>query len=109
MEDTLKRLLAAEQQATEVNRQAESEADKIIQAAQDEVHTRQHRFEERLPLLKASHLEKADERARQTMKEVEKRYSERITQLRDAAEQNEEEALAAAFEYLLNPGSRQPS
>ena len=106
MEDTLKRLLAAEQQATEITRAAEVEAEKILRDAQDEVHRRQNRYEERLPGLRSGHLQKATERAQQTMKEVEKRYGERIAGLRDAAEQNEEEALDAAFEQLLGTGKR---
>lgn len=106
MEDTLKRLLAAEQQASEITRQAEQEAENIVQSALDDASVQQERFEKRLPQLRHSHLEKAQQRAEQTSKEIERRYEERIAALRDAAENHEEEALDAAFAFLLNPEGR---
>lgn len=106
MEDTLKRLLAAEQQASEITRQAEQEAENIVQSALDDASVQQERFEKRLPQLRNSHLEKAQQRAEQTSKEIERRYEERIAALRDAAENHEEEALDAAFAFLLNPEGR---
>lgn len=106
MEDTLKRLLAAEQQASEITRQAEQDAEHIVQQALSESHKQQDRFEERLPQLRAVHLEKAVERAAQTVKEIERRYSERIVRLREAAELHEDEALDAAFAHLLDPQGR---
>ena len=106
MEDTLKRLLAAEQQASDITRKAEQEADNLVQAALNDAQVRQERFEEHLPQLRASHMEKAAQRAEQTIKEIARRYDERIAGLRDAAEMHEEEALDAAFAYLLNPRGR---
>jgi|GEM_PF-2584425 len=106
MEDTLKRLLAAEQRASEITRQAEQDAESIVQAALNEAQVQQERFDQRLPQLRSSHMEKAGQRAMQTIKEIERRYEERISALRDAAESHEEEALDAAFAYLLNPDGR---
>jgi len=106
MEDTLKRLLSAEQQASKITRQAEVEADQIVQTALSEARVQQERFEQRLPKIRESHLEKASQRAEQTIKEIEKRFDERIAGFREAAEANEEEALDAAFSYLLRPGVR---
>ena len=106
MEDTLKRLLAAEQRASEITRQAEQEAENIVQAALSEAQVRQERFDQGLPELRSSHMDKAGQRAEQTIKEIERRYDERITALRDAAESHEEEALDAAFAYLLSPEGR---
>lgn len=106
MEDTLKRLLAAEQRASEITRQAEQQAESIVQGALDEAQVQQQRFDERLPRLRSSHMEKAGQRAEQTIKEIERRYDERITGLRNAAENHEEDALDAAFAYLLNPDGR---
>jgi len=106
MEDTLKRLLAAEQQASEITRRAEQEADHLVEAALQEAQVRQERFEERLPKLRAAHMEKAEHRASQTVKEIARRFDERIGDLRAAAETHEEEALDAAFAYLLNPEGR---
>jgi len=106
MEDTLKRLLAAEQRASEITRQAEQQAENIVQGALNEAKVQQERFEKRLPQLRTSHMEKAAQRAEQTIKEIERRYDERIVALREAAEMHEEEALDAAFAQLLNPGGR---
>jgi vacuolar-type H+-ATPase subunit H len=108
MEDTLKRLLAAEQRASEITRDAEQQAEDIVQAALEEARTQQERFDARLPQLRASHLDKAGERAQQTVKEIDRRFSERITHLREAAELHEDDALEAAFAYLLNPRGRKP-
>jgi len=106
MEDTLKRLLAAEQQASEITRQAEQDAERIVQAALSEAKVQQERFDQRLPQLRSSHMEKAGQRAEQTIKEIERRYDERISALRTAAENHEEEALDAAFAFLLSPDER---
>ncbi len=106
MEDTLKRLLAAEKRASEITRQAEQESERIVQGALDEAQVQQERFVERLPQLRSAHMEKAALRAEQTIKEIERRYDERITALRTAAENHEEEALDAAFAYLLSPDGR---
>ena len=46
---------------------------------------------------------KAEERADQNIAELHRRYDERHRQLRDQAEQQEDEALEAAFQVLLDP------
>lgn len=106
MEDTLKRLLAAERKASEITRQAEAEAEQIVHAAQQEVRVQHERFEQRIPQIRDSHHTKARQRAETTIKEIERRFDERIAALRDAAELNEDQALDAAFAYLLQPGDR---
>ena len=62
-----------------------------------------------MPELHAAFLEKSDQRAQQTVAEMERRFQERLGQLRDAAETHEEAALEAAFRTLLGQNdARQP-
>lgn len=101
MQDTLKRLLDAEHRASGITRKAEQEAERILQAARDQAAMQQERFQQRIPEIRQSMLEKACARAQQTVAELERRSDERVGALRNAAEVHEEEALDAAFEVLL--------
>lgn len=104
-DDTLKRLLAAENSARELVGKAQTDSEHKIQTALHEAHQQEERFEGRIPELHASFLEKADQRAQQTVAEMERRFEERLSQLRDAAEMHEDEALEAGFHRLLNGGT----
>jgi vacuolar-type H+-ATPase subunit H len=101
VDDTLKRLLAAETAASEMVEKAQSDSEQLVQAALHEARQQEERFEARVPGLHASFLEKSDQRANQAVAEMERRFEERLTQLRDAAEAHEEDALHAAFRELL--------
>lgn len=101
MDDTLKRLLAAENAASDLVKKAQAESERLVQTALHEAHQQEERFQTRIPELHASFLEKSDQRAQQTVAEMERRFEERLTQLREAAEVHEENALNAAFERLL--------
>jgi hypothetical protein len=103
MDDTLKRLLDVEVRAERIARQADKAREELIQSALTEARAEEERFEARIPELHGSFLEKAESRAGQTISELKRRYDERHTQLRDMAEEREEEALEAAFNLLLNP------
>jgi len=100
-DDTLKRLLAAENAARELVEKAQTDADRKIQTALHEAHQQEERFQGRIPELHGSFVEKADQRAQQTIAEMERRFEERLNQLRDAAELHEDEALEAGFRQLL--------
>lgn len=102
MDDTLQRLLDAEVRAERIAQQAETEQEKIIQDALAEARAQEDRFRAGIPELHRSFIEKAEERAEQTVAELKRRYDERHTQLRDLAEQHEDEALQAAFEVLIS-------
>lgn len=104
VDDTLKRLLAAENRARELVEKAEADSDQKIQTALHEAHQQEERFQARIPELHASFLDKADQRAEQTVAEMERRFEERLGQLRDAAESHEDEALEAGFRELLGKG-----
>lgn len=103
MEDPLQRLLAAELRAEKIASQAEEEQDRIIQQAMADAKADNERFTARIPDLHRTFIAKAEERAEQTIAELRRRYDERHVQLRDQAEQREEEALEAAFHVLIDP------
>jgi vacuolar-type H+-ATPase subunit H len=101
VDDSLKQLLAAEASATELVDQAERDGERLVQTALHEARQQEERFEDRKPEIHAAFLEKSDQRANQTVGEMDRRFQERLTHLRDAADQNEDRALEAAFRALL--------
>ncbi len=101
MDDTLKHLLAAESAASQLVEKAQTDSERLVQTALHDARQQEERFEARVPELHSAFLEKADQRAQQTVAEMERRFQERLTQLRDAAETHEEAALEAAFRELL--------
>ena len=103
MDDTLKRLLETEQRAEEITRGANIERERLIEEALDEARREQHRFEDRIPELHASFVEKAETRADQTISELHKRYDERHARMRQQAEERENDALEAAFQLITDP------
>lgn len=101
MDDTLKSLLAAESAASEMVRKAQADSEHLIQTALSEARQQEERFHARVPELQASFVEKSEQRAQQTVAEMERRFEERLSHLRNAADANEETALDAAFHQLL--------
>ncbi|MFZ0791319.1 MAG: ATPase [Chromatiaceae bacterium] len=103
MDDTLQRLLAAEMRAEKIAQQAEEEQERVIQKAMADAKSENERFTTRIPDLHRSYISKAEERAEQNIAELRRRYDERHVQLRDQAEQREDEALESAFQVLIDP------
>jgi V/A-type H+/Na+-transporting ATPase subunit G/H len=101
LDDTLKRLLEAEMRAEGLAQQAEEEAEHLVQAAVAEAKAQEERFRARIPDLHRGYIQKSEERAAQTIAELKRRYDERHVQLRNMAEEREEDALTAAFDLLL--------
>ena len=81
--------------------QAEEEAERLVQAAVAEAKAQEERFRARIPDLHKGYIQKSQERAEQTVAELKRRYDERHVQLRNMAEEREEDALVAAFDLLL--------
>lgn len=106
MEDTLKRLLAAEGRANEISQAAKISADKLIDDALRDAREREEHFQARLPELRAAFMDKAEKRAEQSIKELQRRYDERLAQLRALAETHENASLEAAFAQLLDTDGR---
>lgn len=102
MDDTLKRLLDAEMKAEKLALEAEQEQERIIQSAIRDARAEDERFTARIPDLHRGFIDKAEERAEQTVAELRRRYEERHVQLRESAEEREQEALEAAFALLLD-------
>ena len=103
MDDTLKRLLDAELRAEKLASDAEQAQERIIQAAIREASSRDERFTARIPDLHRAFIQKAEERAEQTVAELKRRYDERQLQLREMAEEHEQDALKGAFALLIDP------
>ena len=68
-----------------------------------EARAEDERFDSRIPDLHRSFLDKAENRAEQTVAELKRRYDERHAQLRNMADEREDDALEAAFTLLLDP------
>jgi hypothetical protein len=102
MDDTLKRLLDAEMRAERIAQEAEQERERVIQAAMADARAEDQRFTARVPDLHRSFIRKAEERGEQTIAELKRRYDERHVQLRNVAEEREQEALDTAFELLID-------
>ena len=105
MDETLQRLLDAEIRAERIAQQAETEQEEVIQGALLEARADEQRFVSGIPDLHRSFIKKAEERADQTIAELKRRYDERHVQLRNLAEEREDEALQAAFNLLVSPES----
>ena len=103
MEDDLQRLLDTELQAEALVREAELKREKMIRQALEDARSAEQQFEARLPELRASFMEKAEERALQAVAELARRYEERRAQLRSQAKSREDDAVKAAVELLLDP------
>ncbi|TVQ89875.1 MAG: ATPase [Chromatiaceae bacterium] len=103
MDDTLKRLLAAELRAERLAQEAEQAQERTIAEAMREARADDERFTARIPDLHRGFIRKAEERAEQTIAELTRRYDERHVQLRELAEAREREALEAAFALLIDP------
>ncbi|MCW8881889.1 MAG: ATPase [Sedimenticola sp.] len=103
MDETLQRLLDAEKKAEAIVHQADEQREQLIQGALREAHAEEERFEARIPELHSAFIDKAEQRATQTISELKKRYDEHHMQLRSTAESREAEALSAAFELLIDP------
>jgi V/A-type H+-transporting ATPase subunit G/H len=102
MEDTLKRLLATEQEANRITELAARNAEQLVEEASLDARSQEERFQKRLPVLRASFTDKAASRAEQSLKEIQRRYDERLEQLRHDAENHESAAIDAAFAVLLH-------
>jgi V/A-type H+/Na+-transporting ATPase subunit G/H len=102
MDDTLQRLLDAEVKAETLAREAEEAHELSIREAVTEARDLDEAFTARIPEIRQAWTHRAEERAAKTIAEVERRYDERHERLRDMAEDREDEALAAAFQVLID-------
>lgn len=106
MGDSLKDLLEAEAEAEAIVTAGENERDQIIQKALDDALDMERQFKNRLPEMQQSFIDKAQERAAQTIAEMKLRYDERNKTLRELADKHEKEALDRAIELILTGDSK---
>jgi len=104
MDDSLKDLLEAESEAEEIVSDGETERDVIVQKALDDAHAMEQQFKNRLPEMYKSFSDKAVERAVQTIAELKLRYDERNQELREMAQEHQQEALSYAIDLILETG-----
>ena len=107
MEDTLKRLLAVEIEAEQLVAEAKSERERIINNTLQETQQMEEEFKTKIPNLHTDFLEKSNQRAVQTIAELKKRYEERKENLRKLATDNEQKALDASIQLLMQIGQPQ--
>lgn len=101
MDESIYDLLKVEQQAEQIVLDGEKEREAIRQKALDDANAAIKQFNDRLPEMHQSFLDKAHERADQSIAELKLRYNERNQELRALAEEHEDEALNEAIKYLL--------
>ena len=106
MSDSLKDLLEAEAEAEAIVTSGENERDQIIQKALDDALDMERQFKDRLPEMQQSFIDKAQERAAQTIAEMKLRYDERNKTLRELADKHEKEALERPVELILTGESK---
>ncbi|WP_353573158.1 hypothetical protein [Candidatus Albibeggiatoa sp. nov. BB20] len=105
MENTLKRLLNAEAEAEKTVADASAKREHIVEQALKEAHQAEINFRDQLPDLKKVFVEKAHQRAEQSIAELNKRYDERKIKLREMAEQHQYKAVDATVEIVLQAGA----
>ena len=106
MDDTLKRLLDAEQQAQAMVAKSIAERDRMIDQALEEVKTADARFRARIPELRDSFRHKAEERAEQAVAEIRRRHAERRESLVQETARRSDRAARIALEALLTSDGR---
>lgn len=102
MEDTLKRLLEAEQQAETIVQEGKTRRDEISRRAVEDANEAERHFSARIPEIHAAFLGKARKRAEQTIAELELRYEERKRELRKMAEDHQQEAVETALQLITS-------
>ena len=102
MGDSLKDLLEAETEAEAIVTSGEVERDKIIQKSLDDAFDMEKQFKARLPEMHQSFVDRAQQRAEQTIAEMKLRYDERNKMLRKLADKHEKEALERAIALILD-------
>ncbi len=101
MSDSLKDLLQAEAEAEAIVTTGENERDRIIKKALDDALEMERQFKDRQPEMHKAFIDKAQERAAQTIAEMKLRYDERNKTLRELAGKHETEALDHAITLIL--------
>lgn len=103
MDDSLKRLLDAEQRAQRMVDDALEQQEKQLLKAREEAHEAEVRFKNAMRELRLSLDSKAEEEAARNIAELERRSEERKQELQSMAEQYRAQASEAAIGILVDP------
>lgn len=103
MEDVLKRLLETETRAEAIIAAAEVERQRMVDAAMDEARAVEARFQADAARRREPILREAEDRAGQLVADLTRKFEARQRSLREQADHNEDEAIAAALALLLDP------
>jgi hypothetical protein len=104
VDDTLKRLLTVESEASRLVEEARRKRERTIQQARDKAYRVESGYDKLGADIHHSHLEKSRSRARQAVEDLERRYDLRSRELHLAAKQHEEQAVQKALEILSGSG-----
>ena len=95
-------LLDAENEAERIIEEARDYRESLLKDTLDETHQQEARFEERIPEIRESSLRRAVQHADQVINDYKNRHDERSSQLRELADQREDEALDTAFSLFIS-------
>lgn len=101
MDDTLRRLLEAERQADALVAKAQTDRDRIVETALEEIKAADDRFRARIPELRESFHNKAEERAAQAIAELRRRYAERQEKLDEEIARRRDQSVSQGLDALL--------
>jgi len=104
VDDALKRLLNAELEAERIVARADEQRQAIIEQAKRDARAEEQQHAERVVEIHASFRAQAEQRAQQTIAEMQRRYEEQERVLRAAANVHEQQALDEAI-ALVSGGS----
>jgi vacuolar-type H+-ATPase subunit H len=99
-EETLKRLLDAEAKAEQIVARAEEERQAIIAQARLDAREAEQQHATQMADLRATFLIQAEQRAQQTIADLQHQHTRQMLALRASAQKNEPQAVAAAIAQL---------
>ena len=102
MNESLERLLDAEQRARRLVDDALAQRDRTLEKARHEAEEAERQFENRMAELRRGLRAGAEERAGQRIGEMEREFAERGRRLRELAGMHRDGALEAAVELLTD-------
>lgn len=103
MDDMLKRLLEVELRAEKLVEEAKARREEITRQALGDARGAEERFAARTPEIHGAFMEKAQARASQTIRELQRRYDERNKELRRMGEQHERDAIETVVAIIIAP------
>lgn len=102
MDESLKDLMEAENQAELIVQEGEIRSEEITRKALADAQAIEQQFIDRIPELHKSFSDKAREKAQQAIAEIKLRYEERNEELRTLADQHADEAIEQAISLILS-------